>query len=54
MKMYKRRVYKFSNQWTHEKTIYLLPSISISMHEYCLDISFLCFKFYTYVEYKYG
>jgi len=52
MKMYKRRVYKFSNQWTYEKTVYFLPSISYSITEHCLDVSFLWFKFYTFLEYR--
>ena len=46
-----KRVYIFSNQWTYEKTIYLLPSISICTHERCIDFSFLWFKLYTYIEY---
>jgi len=44
-----KRVYKFSNQWKEERTVFLLPSISVSLIEYCLDISFLWFKFYTYI-----
>jgi len=50
--MTSKRVYRFSNQWTHEKTVYLLPSISISLVERCLDVSFLWFKFYTFLEYR--
>ena len=46
-----KRVYRFSNQWKYEKTVYLLPSISICMHECCLDFSFLWFKLYTFIEY---
>jgi hypothetical protein len=46
------RVYCFSNQWTWERTIYLTPSISLDFNEgWCLDISFLIFKFYTYQDY---
>ncbi len=52
MKITSKRVYRFSNQWTDEKTVYLLPSVSVSLEEYCLDISFLCFKFYTFIEYR--
>ncbi len=50
MKFTTKRVYRFSNQWTYEKTVYLLPSISVSLVEHCLDISFLWFKFYTFIE----
>lgn len=52
MKVTSKRVYRFSNQWTDEKTVHLLPSVSVSLEEYCLDISFLCFKFYTFIEYR--
>ena len=41
MKVTSKRVYRFSNQWTDEKTVYLLPSVSVSLEEYCLDISLL-------------
>ncbi len=52
MKITSKRVYRFSNQWTDEKTVHLLPSVSVSLEEYCLDISFLCFMFYTFIEYR--
>ena len=47
-----KRVYRFSNQWTYEKTVYFTPSISYSLTEHCLDVSFLWFKFYTFIEYN--
>jgi hypothetical protein len=52
VKVFMGRVYNFSNQWTFERTVYLTPSISLDFNEgWCLDVSFLIFKFYTYRDF---
>jgi len=49
------RVFNFSNQWTFERTVWLTPSVSVDFNEgFCLDISFLIFKFYTYTDWTHN
>lgn len=46
------RIYCFSNMWTFEREMWLTPSISLNFSDgFCLDVSFLIWKFYTYQDY---
>jgi hypothetical protein len=49
----RKREHRFVNQWTSEREFWLTPSISVSFYDgFCLDISFLCFKYYTFLNYN--
>lgn len=46
------RRFVLNNQWKYERTLYLLPSVSLDFFDgVTVDISFLNLKFYTYKLY---